>query len=108
MMIARELHDAMVLLEVWPAFQDALSRLASPEGVPSMIASIQAQARANRKRLARASHPDLGGTLEQMQALNGALDLVDGLRVSLPQVPIRTTVHIRWATATTTPGFGRW
>jgi DnaJ-class molecular chaperone len=59
--------------------------------------SMKIKAEASYKRLARKYHPDLGGSVEKMQELNDARDLLKAIRFVAPQhrAPINPPMHAR-------------
>jgi hypothetical protein len=83
MNIPKSLHDALVLLNVWSSFV-RLTAMPSFEAAEKGLEELKAEAARNWKQLAFDAHPDRGGDLERMTALNVARDEVVKLVIGPP------------------------
>jgi hypothetical protein len=115
MQIATAMKGAMERLQVWEAFLAGLQVAQSYADIQALVGRTKEQAKANRNRLALVAHPDRGGSLEAMQELNAAYEVIEGLtfrrapRVRVVQVEVRMSGGWHpYSTTSTTSGAGYW
>jgi hypothetical protein len=115
MQIAQGMKAAMECLGVWETFLTGLQAVQSYSQVQALVEHTKEQAKANRNRLALTAHPDRGGSLEAMQALNAAYECLEGLtfrrapQVRVVQVEVRMSGGWQqWQPYTTSTTTGAW
>ena len=92
-MLPTELVKALEVLGAAKLFQETFSqKFASPELAEAAVTSFKKEVDALFKQAAFTAHPDRGGSVEQMQQLNTARDILNKIEVRRPR-PI-TVLHI--------------
>jgi hypothetical protein len=106
MNLPKVLHDALTFLGLLEAFtRISQSPKDSFETAKQQLSQFLSDADKRFKQMALTLHPDKGGTTEQMQELNAAMDIVRRLDVQpMRQYPV-TVIRVYssdWGTGSTT------
>lgn len=85
--------EALDLVQIPEGMMRAVQSAQSVEESRTALVTMQAQVKANRKRLALQHHPDLGGDVEKLKVINAAADGLLRLQLVLRPRP-QPVVHV--------------